>query len=482
MSNTAPAQATRDRIANLARYLIEAPLTDIDAMNRDSHLEKVFSVDDEPYARHLYIDGEGVNLYLGALDALEKDRICEHIDRSTIDKELATLAYDLLQDQAGMRNGSVYQQRLNRFFLAITGPLLTYEVVFRLEGITKFPADPLTIDSVVFQGFSQELTRINSQSESTFQRQIEEFIGQPVSIVEIEAGSTEKAVSRAREYCNRALNTLRFCIVTSHNYWAVQDRELLHRLSERWLIRQTLPEKSQWYPGWKLGFRSIERDISERSGEMIRLLTQRLNPLYDGSISPKLRDRLLRSIQWIGISITRENYDDKVIDLCTAMETMLTTRDDPKKGEAIAIRSMLLAMTPPKNGDTVHLNWLMGVDTPDRWSIPSETIYKLYGKRSEIVHGSSLGICAERDYTTLRLQAANIVLSIIELVTSETRITRLKNLFDFLESREWLEKAVHRLEKQPGRDMARLADYARERLAELPEGTSQGCPNSPSES
>lgn len=468
MSNTAPAQVTRDRIANLASYLIEAPLTDIDARYRDSHLEKVFSVDDEPYARHLYIDGEGVNLYLGALDALEKDRICEHIDRNMIDKELASLAYDLLQDQAGMRNGSVYQQRLKRFFLAITGPLFTYEIVFSLEGITNFPAEPLTIDSVVFQEFSQELTRINSQSENTFQRQIEEFIGKPVSIVAIEAGSTEKAVSRAREQCTRALNTLRFCIVTSHNYWAVRDRELLHRLGERWLIRQILPETSQWYPGWKIGFRSIEREISERSGEMIQLLLQRINPLYDGSISPKLRDRLLRSIQWISTSITRESYDDKVIDLCTAMETILTSRDDPKKGEAIAIRSMLLSMTPPRNRDTLRLNWLMGVDTPARWSIPPETIYKLYGKRSEIIHGSSLGICAERDYTTLRLQAANIVLSIVELITSETQITRLKHLFDFLESREWLEEAVHRLEKQPGGDMAKLAEYARKRLDELP--------------
>ena len=473
MSNTAPAQVTRDRVTKLATWLIEEPLTDIDAMHQGPHLEKVFSISGEPYHRHLYIDKEGVDLYSSALDALEKDRVCEHIDRRTIDTELATLAYDLLQDQAAMKKRNVYQQCLNRFFSAIIRPLSTYEVIFRLEGVKKLPPDPLTIGNVAFQEFSQELARLDRPDANAYREKTDEFIGQPVSIVKVEAGSTPKAVERAREYCERALNTLRFCIFVPNRFWAIQDIELLQRLGEDYLIRKINPETSPLAYGWKRGFRRLDRDISERSDEMIRLLLQRLTPLYDGSIPPKLRDRLLRSIQWISTSITRESYDDKVIDLCTAMETMLTTRDDPKKGEAITIRSMLLAMTPPENGNTIHLNWLMGVSTSERWCIPPKTIYGLYGKRSEIVHGSSLGVCVESDYTALRLQTAYTVLSIIELVQSEKTITDIHAVFQELESRERLEKAACQLEKQPGRDMAKLAEYARERLAELPEGTVQ---------
>ena len=437
-------------------------------MHQGPHLEKVFSFSGESYHRHLYIDKEGVDLYSSALDALEKDRVCEHIDRRTIDTELARLAYDLLQEQQKMKNRNVYKERLRLFFSEITRPLAAFEVIFKLEGIKKFSSEPLIIGNVAFREFSQELAGINGQCESIYRKKIEEFIGQPVSIVKVEAGSTQKAVERAREYCGQALNTLKFCIFVPNRFWAIQDIELLQRLGEDYLIRKINPETSPLAYGWKRGFRRLDRDISERSDEMIRLLLQRLTPLYDGSIPPKLRDRLLRSIQWISTSITRESYDDKVIDLCTAMETMLTTRDDQKKGEAITIRSMLLAMTPPENGNTIHLNWLMGVSTSERWYIPPKTIYGLYGKRSEIVHGSSLGICVNSDYTTLRLQAANIVLSIVELVRSETRITQLKHLFEFLESRERLKGAIRRLENQPGRDTAKLVEYARERLAKLP--------------
>ena len=272
--------------------------------------------------------------------------------------------------------------------------------------------------------------------------------------MKVEAGSAGKAVEHARKYCERALNTLRFCIGASHWYWPVPDIELLQRLGEHYLIRLINPETSPLARGWQMGFRQIERDISERSAGEIRLFLERLTPLYDGSIKGKFRDRLLRSIDWISTSIIRENHDHKIIDLCTAMESVLTTKDEKKKGEAIAVRSLLLSMTLTKKREAI----------PD---IP-ETIYKLYGKRSEIVHGSSLGICVNSDYTTLRLQAANIVLSIIELVRSETRITRLKHLFEFLESRERLEKAIRRLENQPDKDAAKLAKYAKERLDEPP--------------
>ncbi len=336
-----------------------------------------------------------------------------------------------------------------------------------MEGIKKFPSEPLTIGNVAFREFSQELAGINGQCESIYQKKIEEFIGQPVSIVKVEAGSTEKAVERAREYCGQALNTLRFCVGVSHWFWAIQDIELLQRLGEDYLIRQINPETSPLAYGWKRGFRRLDRDVSGRSEEEIRLFLERLRPLYDSS-QGKLRDRLLRSVEWISTSITRESHDHKIIDLCTAMESVLTTKDDPKKGEAIAVRSLLLSMTPTQKGDAIPDELIVAVMAPNRWCIPPETIYKLYGKRSEIVHGSSLGICVKSDYTTLRLQAANIVLSIIALVRSETKITQLKHLFEFLESRERLEKAIRRLENQPDRDTVKLAKYAKERLAELP--------------
>ena len=132
MSNTAPAQGTRDRVAELANYLIDS----------SSGISCV------------HIDAKGVDMYFSTLEALEKDRACKHIDRDTIDVELGILASDLLHNQREMRNRNVYQERLSRFFSVITRQLSTYEIIFRLEGIKKLPSDPFTIGNVAFQEFS----------------------------------------------------------------------------------------------------------------------------------------------------------------------------------------------------------------------------------------------------------------------------------------------------------------------------------------
>ncbi len=51
---------------------------------------------------------------------------------------------------------------------------------------------------------------------------------------------------------------------------------------------------------------------------------------------------LIRALEWIGESIKRESLDDKIVDICTALETWLVIKSDQIKGEAIAMRMMLL--------------------------------------------------------------------------------------------------------------------------------------------
>jgi len=107
--------------------------------------------------------------------------------------------------------------------------------------------------------------------------------------------------------------------------------------------------------------------------------------LLDEARLPKpLRNRLLRALEWMGDSVMRARVDDKIVDLCTALETLLATKQDRMKGEAITLRMMLLS------------------DLLQELSYLPHQILEIYEKRSSIVHGSERDISTHDDYKIMR--------------------------------------------------------------------------------
>ena len=146
--------------------------------------------------------------------------------------------------------------------------------------------------------------------------------------------------------------------------------------------------------------------------------------------------------------ITREYRDHQVVDLCTALEAVLTTLDDGRKGEAIALRSMLLA---------VALNKPL--------TDPQE-VYSLYELRSRIVHGADLSVSGENDYIKLRSLAEQVLLGVLELNEVSGPFRRPIDLIRRLEKRDRLEKALAWLDYWQDEATKAVAKYGRGRLAQ----------------
>ena len=163
----------------------------------------------------------------------------------------------------------------------------------------------------------------------------------------------------------------------------------------------------------------------------------------------KLRDALLRSLEWTGMSITHESYDHKIVDLCTGLEAVLTTVDDPRKGEAIAFRFMLLSTA-------------LG-----RPFCPPGVLYDLYERRSRVVHGAALGECGKNDYLQLRLAAKQAVLNIIELDRAQGPIDRPSHLIRLLETRGHMKETIAWLEGCQDNATRKVTEYAKLRLSLL---------------
>lgn len=441
------------RLDRLAQDVIKSSGKDASAP-QDSWMEGHISAVGSDRPNWLFLVGETVQLYFDALAALERDPVFKGHTREDLDEYLAVLGHDLFVNREQMSNSRVRHERIQRFFTELAQPLVPYEVVFDVEGI-RFGSGSLTVGDVVFREFGPELAKgwdyTKAEGSLSFRdilrKTLAEFASKPVGIVTVQAGSARRAVGRAQGYFDHALNTLRLCIGAFP--WAVvYDQELLQRRGRFFVVRQLEPEVRPVQIDGSDRFQRMDCDLAGPLEESTEEFIERLAPLYDGTIQGWLRDALLRSVEWVGTSITREHYDHKIVDIFTALETVLTTSDDSRKDEAIALRSMLLSMA-------------LGDGSP-----PPRDLLHLYRLRADVVHGISSGVCAKSDFRELFWRTKNVILNTIELNNTRGPLTRPSHLIELLESRERLEQAVGWLERWQDEDTRAVAEYAKSRLQE----------------
>ena len=327
--------------------------------------------------------------------------------------------------------------------------MATYEVMFKIERIT-FGCEPLAIGNVTFQNLTSEIVEAwTMDNENVLLSLLDDAGNQPVGVVKVDnISDANKASEYALDEFDRALNILRVC-VGSFRSTTIYDEQLLQRRNGLAAIRQVKPQPKLLGISIGRNFGHVDLGLSGTLADSTNEFIGKLTPLYDGTIQGRLHAALIRSLEWIGTSITRDNCDHKVVDLCTALEAALTTKDDPRKGEAIALRMMLLAMSLDK-----------------RFRDPGE-LYRIYEKRSQVVHGSALGVCERSDYYRIRAIAEESVLRIIELNGKQSSVTRKIRLIRHLESVERVEKALTWLKQWADKDTQAVAKYAEDKLSEL---------------
>lgn len=429
------------------------------AVSQDSWVEREMLVDSDDAAAGSFLDREAAQLYFEALDALVSDPAFNHLTREELDTELAVLVHDLVVNRETMHSGHMHRERIEHFLAALAGPLAAYEIVFNVEGI-KFASEPLSIGDVVFREFSPEVAahwdsakidEFEGPFRESLQKMFDALAGQPVGIVRVKAGSAEKAVRRGQGEFDRALDMLRLCIGT-FPWSVVYDQELLQRRGQFCIVRQLNPEARLVEFDESSIFRSMELDLAGPLDEWAKDSVEKLAPLYDGTIQGEYRELLLRGIGWIGGSAGREHYDYKVLDLCIALNIVLTIASDQRRREALALRSMLLSMA--LDNELLH----------------PKIILHLYRLCGGLMQGSALGVCGRSDYRMIWWKTVDIVMDIIRLHSIQGPITRPSQLIKLLESRERLEQAVGWLERWQDEDTRAVVEYAKSRLQEQGEG------------
>ena len=442
-------QQTRSKVESLVSVIIEGPETEYPTSHTGWMVLKASNLLADPEdesAEGLFLVGKQARLYQDALQALENDEAVEHLTRATLDEALFALVRELDPTQSGKLNRRVIRQKVSDFFSDLVVPPASYEVAFSVENI-NLNAESLTIGDVVFREFTQQLADEweFDKASGLFREVLFEIVGLPVGIVKTRGRSARKAAERAQDLFERALNTLRVS-VGSFTRTRTLDRQLLQKRGKARVMRETVPEAKLISTGGGRINDPIDLVLSPHLVSSTDEFIGKLTPLYDGTIQGRFRDALLRCIEWIGVSITREYRDHQVVDLCIALEAVLTTKCDGKKGEAVALRSMLLSVA---------------LDRP--FTDPQE-VYSLYELRSRIVHGADLGVSGENDYIKLRSLTERVLLGVLEFNEVNGPFRRPIDLIRCLEKRDRLEQALAWLDYWQDKDTRAVAKYGRGRL------------------
>jgi len=391
----------------------------------------------------LIVTGDTFIYYEKCLDALAEESELEHITRSDINPELWEFVCDISSNWQSYQKPKNRNDRIRDFLSALVTPHKDFEVMFRVDGL-RLTENEITTCGVSFYHLDEEKASGWGIRDQVGSMQLApELIGNSVGLVPVKAGSSSKALERAKEKFETALNVLRVCI-SSFPMARIWDEQLLQKRGQIHAVKVLSPSP-QVLPGWDRNFASIDLDLGGPLLQSTSELAAKLEPMFDGTIHGRLGAQFVRALEWIGTSITREHNDDKVVDLCTSLEALLTTKDDQRKGEAIALRIMLLSMSLGQ--DFFH---------------PREVL-KLYDLRSRVVHGSARGVCGRPEYLKLRSYALQSLLNVLRLIEQDSSVTRPSLLIKSLEREAQIEQAVSWLDQWRDAESNAIRDYANKR-------------------
>lgn len=342
------------------------------------------------------------NLYI-SYHALRDDRQTEYLKDRELNERLSGLMIDAIWKPSNYSNQSLQAKKVDEFLSDLLQPLADYEVMFRIHNMN------VSIPEIEF--WDVKLARLDGQAVKDWGLDRDEFhIVRPelfedknVIIVHESGNSSSEVEKRARITATRRLRALQTFLRKEF----IHDFQLQFAVSDEYVIKKAGSSSGS-------GFRTstplaydYERALQEEA--------QKSNETYTliKKLSPPLREIVERALNWTGLSISEVDYDIKIAYLCTALETLLTTKQDGRKGEKIAYRGYLLT-----------------TETEERSTTP-QVILRVYEIRSSVVHGSKLGVASKNDFDRLFRFTESVLDGLIKYAI-ERSLTKPTTIFNEL--------------------------------------------------
>lgn len=396
--------------------------------------------------RSLLLTEEEDVAYFATLDCLRREPELEHLSDKDIDRELWLFACEAVVRKLEFRDERTRALAIRDLVKRLRRPWAGYEIltVLRHIDVTGKPirCGPLTVKRLT----KRAAANWGFSGSDWLRRWRNRFEDQSVAAVEVQAGSPQRALEKGLQSVDEYLHLLRTGLVGSTRF-RMLDEHLLFERSTWAAVRNRSTKEIETVAGHAPGD-PMTLDLNHSTGQRVRHFLKHYNRFLSKPIPGRIRLQVDRALHWIGTSMTRDSHDDRIIDLCTALEALLAQKDERLKGEAITLRSMLL---PAMMND--------GFTDPF-------IIYDLYARRSEVIHGSGLNVANQRDADRLLLITLRVVAQFTTVVSRRRKIRRMNDLIKAMETPRRLKQAISWLAQLSGPEVRAVAKLAEERLGQ----------------
>jgi hypothetical protein len=373
-----------------------------------------------------YALGESLSrTYYAALNDVMKELVPHHAPQLDLAQALWKLFGEVAANTTRYCIRGRLTKRLDEFAEEWKKPLKLYEVVYLIDNL-HLGTEVFTFGHMRFftmsdaelirWGFSKD----NPLDSSVFKR----FTNHAVAVIKVWSSDNSRAFETGLQQVLAGLDLLRLAGV-SGRLPRLDDEMFLWKLDGAWLARQIEDVNQHATQGWYRTFRPLIIDMGPHIREGLESEHRSLQAIADGELPEEITSHLKRAINWISNSVTRERPDDKVVDLCTALETMLLpSYEEGWKGQMVDLRHRLIGGSWEPGG-----------------------IFKLYELRSRIVHGGALNVSQHLDYWHLILMCLEALKLIVNNAKRNPQVKKLKDLIETIETKEKLEDFITYFEK-----------------------------------
>lgn len=429
---------------NTIRKLLVKLLEDI----KPERLATIAGQEDFPHPAILsnLLEEPLARIYWHALGEISRELVPQYMGQSELNDSLWALFREVAANSSNYCRTGALKRRLDKFNEEMKRPLYLFVVAYSISNL-DLGGQVFCVGSVRF--FTMDDNEANMwgliEDNPALSYARDHWMHHTAAAVEVQAADDQRALETGLAQVTSSMDLLRLAGVRGVIFSAFDDRLFLWRLNGRSITRQIRPNQPSITYHWEHGFRPFITEMGSRVKKGLDPQVSSLQAIANGELPDEISRHLERAINWISSGITRERLDDKIVDLCTALETLLLPNyRGGQKGQMIALRHRLIG---------------------GEWSPIG--ILVLYNLRSEIVHGSRLNVSQYLDYWDLLVICFITVDKLVSLAKRNPAVQNPKDLVGIAETQDNLERLINFLDRRGGRKGRDLKSLARKCLKQL---------------